>query len=128
MITHNFKNGETDIRVESAESLEDAKKNGFPEGIYSRFFYNYKPITNYQAMIRLIVEETQRSGKRFIPPTHAELKKMQREALQRQNEEMKKQYEKLKAEYKTMGAPEVVLKQIDEAIDKIDIAGVRVVE
>jgi hypothetical protein len=53
---------------------------------------------------------------------------MQREVLQRQNEEMKKQYEKLKAEYKSMGAPEVVLKQIDEAIDKIDIAGVRVVE
>ena len=29
MITHNFKNGETDIRVESAESLEDAKKKRF---------------------------------------------------------------------------------------------------
>lgn len=128
MITHSFKNGETEIKVESAESLEDAKKNGFTDGIYTRYYINGKVTTNYQAMIRYIVDETKRTGNRFIPPTQAELKQKQREVLQKQNEEMKTQYLKLRSEYKSMNAPDIVLKQIDEAIEKIDVYGVRVVK
>ena len=96
--------------------------------MYSRFFVNGKPVNNYMSMVQYIVSETQRTGKRFIPPTPEKLRKMQKEALQRQNEEIKSQYLKLKKDYQKSGAPDVVLKQLDEAIAKIDVAGVRVLE
>lgn len=128
MITQNFKNGETEIRIENAESLADAKANGFTDGVYSRYFINNKPVQNYMAMVRYIVDETKRTGKKFIPPTPEALKNLQREVIQKQNNEMRLQYQKLQAHYKQIGVPEQVLKQLDDMIDKIDIMGLRVVQ
>ena len=127
MITQTFKNGESTIRTENAESLEDARTNGFAEGVYSRFFINDKPVQNYMAMVRHIIDETKRTGQRFIPPTAEALKALQKEVIQKQNDEMRSQYLKLQAQYKQMGAPEALLKQLDDTIDKIDLCGVRVV-
>lgn len=128
MITQTFKNGESEIRVENAESLEDARANNFAEGTYSRFFVNNKLVVNYMAIVKYIVQETQRTGRRFIPPTFESLKELQTQVIQKQNEEMKKQYQKLQSEYKNMGVPESVLKQLDDIINKIDISGVRIAE
>jgi len=128
MITQSFKNGETEIRFESAESIEDAKKNSFPDGMYSRFFINNKPVQNYQALIRHIVDETRRTGQRFIPPTPEALKNLQKEIIKKQNESIRSQILQLQTQYKQQGAPEYLLKQLDEAMNKLDITGIRVVE
>ena len=128
MITQSFKNGETEIRFESAESIEDAKKNGFADGMYSRFFINNKPVQNYMALIRHIIDETKRTGQRFIPPNPEALKNLQKEVIKKQNESIRSQISQLQAQYKQQGAPEYLLKQLDDAMDKLDITGVRVVE
>ena len=128
MIVQNFKNGKSEIRFENAESLEDAQKNGFPEGVYTRYFFNGKPIQNYQAMVRLIIDETKKTGNKFIPPSKEELKKMQSDMINRQKQEMLNQYKKLRNEYKKIGLSEVFLKQFDENISKINLLGVRVTE
>jgi len=128
MITQSFKNGETELRFESAESLIDAEKNGFAKGVFNRFFVNEKPVDNYMAMVRHIIDETQRSGKRFIPPSQNDLKKLQSDIIQSQNKEMVSQLEKLKTEYVKLNAPEHILKGLEDAISKIDITGVRVIE
>jgi DNA-binding transcriptional regulator GbsR (MarR family) len=126
MIVQTIKNGETEIRTEHAESLEDAKANGFTDGMYSRFFVNNKPVQNYMALAQFIVNETKSSGKRFVPPNRSELKKLQMEMIKTQNESIKAKYRELQAEYKKNGAPDILLKQLDEAMEKIDLAGVRV--
>ena len=126
MISQTIKNGESEIRTEHATSLEDAKINGFPEGMFSRFFINNKPVQNYMVLAKYIVEETQKTGKRFVPPSQAELKKLQMEMLKTQNEEIISKYKELQSEYKKNGAPDYLLKQLDEAIEKIDLRGVRV--
>lgn len=128
MITQSFTNGQSEIRFENAESIEDAKANGFAEGNYTRFFINNKPVQNYMALVRSIVEETQKTGKRFVPPTPEALRNLQKEVVAKQNNEMRTGLMNLQAQYKQMGAPEQMLRQLDEAIDKIDISGVRVVQ
>jgi len=128
MITQSFKNGETEIRFENAESMEDAKKNGFAEGSYTRFFINNKPVQNYMALVRHIIDETKRTGQRFIPPNPEALKNLQKEVIKQQNESIRSQISQLQAQYKQQGAPEYLLKQLDDAMDKLDITGVRVVE
>lgn len=128
MITQSFKNGEKEIRFEHAESIEDAKKNGFTDNTYVRFFIDNKPVQNYMALMRYIIDETQKTGKRFIPPSTEELKKLQKEVIQNQNNSMRTQLQNIQSQYKKQGAPEHVLKQLDEAINKIDITGMRVVE
>jgi hypothetical protein len=128
MITQSFKNGKSEIRFENAESMEDAKKNGFTDGVYTRFFIDNKPVQNYMALMQYIVDETRKTGKRFIPPTHEDLKNLQKKVIQTQNNEMRTQIQNLKNQYIQMNAPEHVLKQLDEAIDKIDLVGMRVVQ
>lgn len=127
MIIQSFNNGETEIRFENAESIEDAKKNGFSEGVYTRYFINDKLITNYQALIRYIIEETQKTGKRFIPPTPESLRELQKKIINKQKEEMVSQYKRVQEEYKNMNMPDEVIKQFDDAIEKIDLIGMRVV-
>lgn len=128
MITQSFKNGKSEIRFENAESMEDAKKNGFTDGVYTRFFIDNKPVQNYMALMQYIVDETKKSGKRFIPPTQEDLKNLQKKVIQTQNNEMRTQIQNLKNQYIQMNAPENVLKQLDEVIEKIDLAGMRVVQ
>ena len=126
MITQTYTNGDSEIKFENAESLEDAKANGFTEGSFTRFYKDGKPVHNYMALVRSIVEETQKSGNKFIPPTREALKKLQQEVMQKQNESIKAEYRKLQSIYKQNGASDIVLKQLDDMIDKIDLAGVRV--
>lgn len=126
MITQSFKSGESEIKVEYAESLQDAKANKFPDGVFSRFYLNGKPVNNYMALIRYIIDETKRTGHRFTPPTPEELKKTQEDFLRKQNEEVKRQLEDMKAQYQGMGVPDEVIRQLDESIKKLDVAGVRV--
>jgi ATP-dependent Lon protease len=128
MIKQVFKNGENEIRIENAESLDDAKSNNFPDGIYSRFFINNKPVQNYQALLRYIIDETQKSGRQFIPPSPEELKALQKQVLETRNSEIKKEYQKIYNEYKQQGVPEHILKEIEDNISKIDLAGIRVVQ
>ena len=128
MITQSYKNGEKEIRFEHAESMEDAKKNGFTDGVYTRFFIDNKPVQNYMALMTHIISETQRTGKRFIPPSPEALKALQKEVIQTQNNEIRKQLQALQAQYKQQGAPDFALKQLEDAMNKIDITGVRVVE
>ena len=108
--------------------MEDAKKNGFTEGSYTRFFINNKPVQNYMALVRHIIDETKRTGQRFIPPNPEALKNLQKEVIKQQNESIRSQISQLQAQYKQQGAPEYLLKQLDDAMDKLDITGVRVVE
>ena len=128
MITQKFSNGTAEIRIESAVSLEDAKENGFPEGLYSRFFIDGKPATNHMAMVDHIVRQAQKTGKGFYPNNDTDLKTMQRKIMQDQADMLKAGYLKLKAQYAAMDAPESVLKNLDAMIEKIDLAGVRTVE
>ena len=55
MITQTFKQGDHEIKIESAESIEDAKKNNFKEGTYSKYFLDGKIVENYSALIQFIV-------------------------------------------------------------------------
>ena len=126
MITQSFKNGESDIKIEYAESLQDAKNNKFPEGVFSRFYLNGKPVNNYMALMKYIVEETRKTGKRFIPPSPEEMKKKQDEFLKKHNDEVKRQLEEMKTQYQGMGVPDNVIKHLEESIKKLDLAGVRV--
>lgn len=128
MITQSFKNGETEIRVENAESLEDAKINNFQDGVFSRFFINDKPVVNYMAMIRHIIDESRKTGNRFIPPSPATIEAMRNDMANKQNQEMKSQLEKIRTQYKQMGAPEHILKDLEDSINKINLSGMRVVE
>lgn len=128
MITQKFKNGETEIKVEHAESIEDAEKNGFSEGLYSRFYVNGKIVTNYMAMVQHIVDETKRTGNRFVPPTRTELKELQKKAVKSQADLIRKQFEKQKELAIKSGSGAELIKQFDEAMEKIDLAGVRVVQ
>ena len=127
MITQIFKQGDHEIKIESAESLEDAKKNGFPEGIYSRQFINGKIVDNYVAMMRFITEEAKTNNSKLIP-NEKDLVKTRNEMLRTQNSAILKQMEELKKQYGQMNLPENVLKNIDDMIDKMNPAGVRVIE
>jgi hypothetical protein len=126
MITQKFTNGQSEIKIESAISMEDAKKNNFPEGNLSRIFIDDKPIQSQMEMINHIVKEVKITGKRFYPQSHEELRKIQNEVFTTHTNALKQNMLKLKAQYKSMEAPDYLIKQIDEMMTKIDVAGVRV--
>lgn len=127
MITQTYKQGIHEIRIENAESLEDAKKNGFKDGEYSRYFVDGKPVENYLLLMRFIVEETKNNQNPILNDKKA-LENMRKKMIEAQNNEMKKALENLKKQYKEYGAsiPESVFSEIDNAINKIDQFGIRV--
>lgn len=127
MITTKYQQGSHEIKIESAESLEDAKNNGFPEGIYSRQYIDGKIVDNYMAMIRFITEEAKNNNSKLIP-TEKDLMKTRNEMLKNQAIEMNKQLEELKAHYKQAGIPENVLEKVNDMIDKMNPIGVRIAE
>ena len=128
MISQKFNNGETEILIESAVTLQDAKENNLPDGVYSRMSVNGKPINSPMELMNLIISETQKTGKRFLPQSDEELKKIRQSAINSQMDEIKKNYLKMKAHYKEFNAPVEAINKIDELIAKLDMAGMRVAE
>lgn len=127
MITQKYMQGKNEIRIETAESIEDAKKNSFREGECSRYFVNDKPVQSYMTLIRYITEEIH-LNKSSLVPDREKLEELRREMLTSQNNLMKKNLESLKAEYGQMHVPDHVMKELDSMIQKIDEYGVRVHE
>lgn len=126
MITQKYKQGDNEIKIESAESIEDAKKNGFSAGENVRYFVNEK-LTNYYTMVQFMVSETRKNKKKFIPE-EKNLMKLRDQMLETQKEEMRQGFEDLKKTYEGLNVPEHILKDIDNSISKINQIGVRVTE
>jgi hypothetical protein len=127
MITQTIRQGKNVIRIENAESPEDAEKNNFKPSEYSRYFINDNPVSNYMVLIKYIIEETNKNKESFVPDQQ-NLKKIRREMLEKQNSEMKAQIEKLKEHYKDFKLDSSIIKNIDNMIDKIDEYGIRIIE
>ena len=128
MITQKYKNGESEIRIESATSLEDAKANGFEDGVFSRFFIDDKPTFSHMGLVDHIIRQTLKSGKKFYPDNEIELKDLQKKLITTQTDMLKEHYLKLKEQYKELQAPESVLAQLDDVVKKLDLAGMRIAE
>ena len=124
MITQKLKQGENEIRIESADSIEDAKKNGFKDSEFTRFFVNDKPVDSYMTLIKYMVAETHANREKFIPDTE-NLIKLRDKMITDQNAEMKRQVSELRDKYKST-LPEETLINLDAMIDKIDEYGVRI--
>ena len=127
MITQTINQGQNIIKIESAESLEDAQKNGFKEGEFVRYFINGKTVTSYGVLIKFIIDETYRNKESFVPDGK-NLLKIRRELFQKQNDEMRKNLENIKKQYKDFSIDSAFMKNIDEMIDKINEEGVRVIK
>lgn len=127
MITQEIKQEDNIIRIETAENLEDAEKNNFKNGEYHRFFVNGKSVSSYMTLIKYIISETQKNGKKFIPD-EKNLKKMRDKMITDRNNELKNQLQKVKQTYKNFNIDESFFKNIDSMIDKIDETGIRVVK
>jgi len=127
MITQNIKQGKNEIKIEIAESLDDAAKNGFKQGEYNRYFVNGKTVSSYGVLIKYMVDETYRNKESFVPDGK-NLLKIRRELFRKQNDEMKKNLEDIKKTYEGFNVDPSFLKNIDSMIDKINDEGVRVVE
>jgi len=126
MITQNFKQGNNEIKIEIAESLEDAEKNKFPKDIYSKYYINNKKIENYNAMIRFIVDESKKN-KAMLVPSNNDLIKQRENMFKRQNEEISNRLQGLKETYSGMNIPEKILNEINKNIDKLDpLTGMRI--
>lgn len=126
MITQNYKQGKNEIKIEIAETLEDAKENNFSDGEYNRFYINGRKTDNYMAMIQFIVGESKKNKSKLVP-TGEDLNKLRVEMINNQRKEISNRLQQLKNTYKNMGVSEDVLKQMNDAIDKIDpITGLRV--
>ena len=127
MITQTINQGKNIIKIESAESLEDAQKNKFSEGEFVRYFINGKTVTSYGVLIKFIIDETYRNKESFVPDGK-NLLKIRRELFQKQNDEMRKNLENIKKQYKDFSIDSAFMKNIDEMIDKINEEGVRVIK
>jgi len=127
MITQEIKQDKNVIKIETAESLEDAEKNKFKNGEYHRFFVNGKSVSSYMTLIKYIISETQKNGKKFISDEKS-LKTMRDKMITDRNNELKKQLQQIKQNYKDFNVDESFFKNIDSMIDKIDETGIRVVK
>lgn len=125
MITQKYKQGEHEIKIESAESLQDAQDNNFKEGEYTKFYVNGKLTDNYMAMIRFIVDEARSNGNNPVP-TGIDLMKQRTEMFEKQNEEINKHLNNIKNQYGEMGISQDIIDKVDEFIGKIDPTGMRV--
>ncbi len=125
MVTQTYKQGNHEIKIEIAESIDDAKKNNFEDGVYAKYYIDNKRIANYYAMIKFISDEAKKTYQPIIQD-EKKLIQIRNEMLNNQNKERKKQLEDLKSKYTTMGAPLEIIKDIDLAINKINSEGIRI--
>lgn len=127
MIKQTFKHSDGDIRIENAETLDEARKEGFPEGVFTRYFIGDKPVSTYGEVIQYILKSAKR-GSMFQPPKKDDLKTMQQNMIREQKNMMITQLENLKKSYGGANVHPDVLKQFDKAIEAIDLSGVRVTQ
>lgn len=126
MIIQKMKSGKHEIRIEIAESIQDAKKNNFTDGEYTRYFVDNKNV-QYSTMIKFIVDETKNNKERFAYDD-ATLINLRKQMIENQNKEQKKNLEELKKQYQRMGVSSQVMKVLDDAINKIDLTGMRSIQ
>ena len=131
MITQEYKQGIHNIKIESAESVQDAQRNGFIEGQYSRYFLDGKKTDNYNSMINFIMGNVDQT----LVPTEKDLNATRDQMLATIQKETIESIDKLKKQYIEQGQPKDVIDSLNEMIknvsfnsDKLDQFGVRVVE
>jgi hypothetical protein len=123
MISQEYIQGKNKIRIDSAESIEDAKRNMFNDGEYSRYFVNNKIVT-YGTLMNTIIAEA-KENKNSVIKNEQELLKSRNEMLNNQTKVMKDSIRDLKQHYKTLNVPQNIFDEIDKFYDKIDLSGVR---
>ena len=123
MITQKYGNGNIDIKVEVAESLEDATKNNFLENEYSRYVVDGKTVS-YADMIQSIIKKTHENKKSLIP-SKDEIKKIQSQMMESQKNILIGGLKDMLAQYKTHGYPQQAIDDIEKQIKTININGVR---
>lgn len=127
MITQTIKQGENSIRIENAETIEDAKKNNFKTGEYCRYFVNNVLVSNYMELIKYIIDETKRNKSSFVPNSQ-EIKKIRQEMSEKIKNDTREQMNAVKEHYKNINLENSLFNNIDEMLNKLDDSGVRVVE
>jgi hypothetical protein len=129
VITQKMKQGENEIRIESAESLEDGKEHGFriDQGEYTRYFVNDKPISSYMILMKFMVEETKKNKEKFIP-NKQELAQARMNLILETNESLKKHIQEIKAKHGHVSMPKETIATLDAMIEKIDESGMRIRE
>jgi hypothetical protein len=127
MVVQEYKQGNHVIRIESAESLDDASKNGFREGEYNRHYIDNKLTDNYMAMIRFIVDEA-KQNKTNLQPTGESIESKREEMFARQKQSMLDQVTKLKQKYGNSIVSKDILKAVDDFMVKTNYIGVRTVK
>jgi len=112
------------IRIETAVNADDAEKNNFNNGEYSRFFVNDKKV-NYGTLIQYMIKETYNNRKSFTYDRN-EIIKQRNEILKENNAALKKKIIELKKKYTSFGYSDDAISSMDEMIEKIDEYGVRI--
>jgi arginine/lysine/ornithine decarboxylase len=126
MIIQEYTQGKHKIKVEVADSVEDAKANNFHEGEYSRYYINGKRVDNYLAMMKFIVEET-KNNRNSLTLSPENIQKMRKELFQKQQDLFQNQLTLLKKQYKDM--PEHILADMNSYMEKLDPAtNIRTIE
>jgi|GEM_PF-3239895 FtsZ-binding cell division protein ZapB len=119
MITQEYTQGKHKIKVEVADSIEDAKANNFHEGEYSRYYINGKRVDNYMAMMRFVVEET-KNNRNSLALSPENIQKTRKELFQKQKSLFQEQLAMLKKQYKDM--PENIMSDMTSYLEKLDPA------
>ena len=84
MITQTYKQGTHEIKIKIAESIDDAKKNNFENGVYAKYYIDNKRIANYYAMIKFISDEAKKTYQPIIQD-EKKLLQIRNEMLNNQN-------------------------------------------
>ena len=124
MITQEYKQGNHIIKMETAESLQDAKDNNFPEGIYTKCYVDNKHVDNYMAMMKFIVDNARTNNESLIP-TGEDFNEQRKRMLENQQKAIMDEVKKITDNYEI---PEQALNHIKSFLDKINPMGVRVKE
>ena len=120
MITQRLDQGKNKIRIESAETIEDAQKNNFKPGEFTRYFINDKPIKGYFDLINFIVVESKKNKQSFVPNEN-DIANLRGKLLETQKIAMIKDLKNLKLEYlKIPNIPKEVMQHIENNIQSIE--------
>jgi chaperonin cofactor prefoldin len=76
-------------------------------------------------MILFIIEETKKNKQAFVKD-EKELMEIRKTMVENQKKEMRKHLEGLKKSYENLNVPKSVLKNLDDALSKVDSIGIRV--
>ena len=130
MITQEYKIGTNELKIETSESIEDAKKNNFDidKNEFSRFYVNGKIVNNYMLFVKYIVEESKKTNQSIITD-NKKVEELRMKMLKNQSDEMRNYLLSVRQQYGNAHVPESVMKELDDMIDKIDATtGARVVK